>query len=630
MKPKPHQVIAIRDITKAFKTNNKVQAHMACGSGKTFIAYQMTTKIRSTVTVMFVPTIMLVHQGCQDFIKYGSKKENVLVCVDLMTKLEKEEIGYLAMNGHINVGSSIPKIKKAIGSKKEMNIFCTYASARNLLKILNQMNIKIDFAVFDESHHITSEHSAHALRIYQKVTASCSKLLSLTASPRESNKIDLGPVAHRLSFSKAVQENILCPYKIQMSLFECDNTSEEIEQLAAIEAIKETIKKGGKRGLTFHSSIARAQVFERRLKKDLKKINIFHLSGHNTHSERIDVIDKVRNKGGIITNVKVLGEGFDFPELDYIVVVDPKASIIDITQNVGRVMRKSEGKEWSRVVIPMVIGSNHAATETAKLSFKNTITALAEHDEILMQLLNDIRDRKKEPSELEHIVDMSFMSELPDMILQNLKHELVDVFKQHRSFATVEADTWAFIKKYGFFPRQATKGDHNAIDNTESELGYMAYSLYQVHKNYHKTDHNLIKWHEEYSLVALSAWIVNNNLPLLCYGKFNRTSAILKEFAIDPIIATHNGIPRVLVTKAQREQLSVHLTKWNNNHVRLPTRVLLGGGATSSFHRIRKQLKIEPKITALYGTQITFYTNKDFKTINDLMTKPINPKLLTS
>ena len=46
----------------------------------------------------------------------------------------------------------------------------------------------------------------------------------------------------------------------------------------------------------------------------------------------------------VISNVKLFTEGVDVPALDAVIFLDPKQSQIDIIQAVGRVMRKSKGK----------------------------------------------------------------------------------------------------------------------------------------------------------------------------------------------------------------------------------------------------------------------------------------------
>ena len=47
---------------------------------------------------------------------------------------------------------------------------------------------------------------------------------------------------------------------------------------------------------------------------------------------------------GILSNCACLGEGVDVPVLDGVAFIDPKRSMVDIIQAVGRVIRKAAGK----------------------------------------------------------------------------------------------------------------------------------------------------------------------------------------------------------------------------------------------------------------------------------------------
>ena len=61
------------------------------------------------------------------------------------------------------------------------------------------------------------------------------------------------------------------------------------------------------------------------------------------------------NECRILCNVRLFTEGVDVPSLDAVVFLDPRASEIDVVQAVGRVMRKSPGKEFGHIVVPVVI-----------------------------------------------------------------------------------------------------------------------------------------------------------------------------------------------------------------------------------------------------------------------------------
>ena len=50
------------------------------------------------------------------------------------------------------------------------------------------------------------------------------------------------------------------------------------------------------------------------------------------------------NESRMLTNARCLSEGVDVPALDAVVFFNPRNSMVDVVQSVGRVMRKSAGR----------------------------------------------------------------------------------------------------------------------------------------------------------------------------------------------------------------------------------------------------------------------------------------------
>ena len=93
----------------------------------------------------------------------------------------------------------------------------------------------------------------------------------------------------------------------------------------------------------------------------------------------------------VISNVKLFTEGVNVPALDAIVFLDPKQSQVDIVQAVGRVMRKSEGKRFGYIIVPVVIPPDKdilGALEKGQEGYKTVgkvLRALQSHDEKLLK-----------------------------------------------------------------------------------------------------------------------------------------------------------------------------------------------------------------------------------------------------
>ena len=110
---------------------------------------------------------------------------------------------------------------------------------------------------------------------------------------------------------------------------------------------------------------------------------------------RLQEASKQRGSGRceIISNVKVLTEGVDVPGLDAVIFLDPRTSAVDVTQAVGRAMRKSPGKEQGHVIVPVLVkpgaDAEHTLTKSSFSDLAAVIRALRSHDDRLNYHLSD-------------------------------------------------------------------------------------------------------------------------------------------------------------------------------------------------------------------------------------------------
>ena len=89
----------------------------------------------------------------------------------------------------------------------------------------------------------------------------------------------------------------------------------------------------------------------------------------------------------VISNAQLFTEGVDVPALDAVVFLEPRRSPVQVTQAVGRAMRRAEGKDFGYVVIPVVVPHGSRMTDAEVLDgsdFKavwEVVRALRSHDE---------------------------------------------------------------------------------------------------------------------------------------------------------------------------------------------------------------------------------------------------------
>ena len=76
-----------------------------------------------------------------------------------------------------------------------------------------------------------------------------------------------------------------------------------------------------------------------------------HIDAYTKPDERKDIIDRLRSgETRVISNVSVLAEGFDCPDMECMILARPTRSLIRYLQMVGRVLRPAPGKKEALVL----------------------------------------------------------------------------------------------------------------------------------------------------------------------------------------------------------------------------------------------------------------------------------------
>ena len=166
--------------------------------------------------------------------------------------------------------------------------------------------------------------------------------------------------------------------------------------------------------ITFHSSVAKASRFTDAAVADslvgvMQRMSpssqpsgqlwTGHISGHTPAGKRSTLLTVFGNlpdtSRGVLSNCACLGEGVDVPVLDGVAFIDPKRSMIDIIQAVGRVIRKADDKRIGTVVIPVFVDesedADHALSHSAFEPVWQVLKALRAHDQKLADELDELR-----------------------------------------------------------------------------------------------------------------------------------------------------------------------------------------------------------------------------------------------
>ncbi len=144
-----------------------------------------------------------------------------------------------------------------------------------------------------------------------------------------------------------------------------------------------------------------------------------HVDGRDSSRDRGDKLNWLKadfeeDECRILSNAQCLSEGVDVPALNGVVFYEPRSSVIDVVQAVGRVMRRKEGKEHGYVIIP-VVTTAEGVLETASRTNKTyktliqVLDALRDHDDRIDRLFNQVsltREQRSTDAPRDHDIEI--------------------------------------------------------------------------------------------------------------------------------------------------------------------------------------------------------------------------------
>ncbi|MDB5578834.1 MAG: damage-inducible protein [Bradyrhizobium sp.] len=126
-----------------------------------------------------------------------------------------------------------------------------------------------------------------------------------------------------------------------------------------------------------------------------------HVDGTFNAKERNRLLDWLKEEQDeqdgqlcrVLTNARCLSEGVDVPALDAILFMHPRKSQIDVVQSVGRVMRRSPGKNMGYVILPIGVPAGMTPEEALNDNERyrvvwQILNALRSHDERFDAMIN--------------------------------------------------------------------------------------------------------------------------------------------------------------------------------------------------------------------------------------------------
>lgn len=421
--PRDYQVEAVNKICDALKDDHsRTTVVMACGTGKTLVALWCIERLNVKRIIIFMPSLALIKQTMESWAQSTKIKQFAFMafCSDKNLIDEDNEI---FKDKSINISTTQEELCTfSINNHYATQIvFSTYQSSNNI-----PADISFDFGIYDEAHKTALKEEAAFRYSLKDDNVHINKRLFMTATLRNykyanhrcncieysmDNKDLYGDISYTLNFADAIKKNIICDYKILISVVTDLDITREIDKYrylndknirANVEMLSNAIVLSQalnnypiKKALVFHQTIKDSKSFTT-LYNSLYGTNIktFHIDGTMNSQQRHNIIDEFLNeKIAILSNSRCFTEGVDIPSIDLVAFMVPKRSKIDIIQCSGRAMRKYNGKENGYILIPMYAENayNLEQHEYNKYScIYNIVNSLRLYDNNLQTELNSL------------------------------------------------------------------------------------------------------------------------------------------------------------------------------------------------------------------------------------------------
>ena len=364
----------------------------------------------------------------------------------------------------------LAKVASVEFQKDKLNvIFCTYQSIQVVIDAQEKGLPEFDLVVCDEAHRTTGvtlsdREDSHFTRVHNADLLKTKRRLYMTATPKiyadamvsKANQEDAdvfsmddeslyGPEFHRLGFGEAVEKGLLSDYKVMVLGVEEEYASKFLQQDNELQIDDDEIKIIGcwnglskklieghnegnpmRRAVAFSRSIKDSKnfkdLFSKTVKRfveqsgqegDLLECEVDHVDGKMTSLERQAKLKWLKadtseegNVCRILSNAKCLSEGVDVPTLDAVLFLNPRNSMVDVVQSVGRAMRKADGKKYGYIIIPISIPAD-VDPETALNDNKrykvvwDVCQALRAHDDRFEATVNKIKFNVHKPDQID-------------------------------------------------------------------------------------------------------------------------------------------------------------------------------------------------------------------------------------
>ncbi|WBB60988.1 Helicase associated domain protein [Streptomyces sp. WMMC500] len=438
---------------KSFPPNGlRATVVSACGTGKTITAAHAAMRIAPYGRVLvLVPTLDLLSQTVAAWQAEGRDGMAVAVCslsddpvlwnagVRVTTNPIQLAL-WLAGKSHVTVFGTYSSLPVLIEAHEGA---------------YGQQLDRWDLVVVDEAHRTSGSMGKAWADVHDQALLPADRRLYLTATPRiwearpavevregvrealpeemaasMDDPAVFGPTVYELPLAEAVRLELLAQFQIVVAelrdpeladgqLRGEEKRTEEVrgKRIAALQTavLEAAAEHNLKTMITFHHRTMEAEAWAAGLPGVAAKLHALDpgryparrlvwadwLHGEHEAEHRREVLrqfgDRVDRHGrpvrqAVLSNCRVLGEGVDVPAVDSVAIIDPKGSVVDIVQAIGRALRQKprQGK-MATIMVPVFLEHGESPEEMyASGSYRplvNVMQALRAHDSKMVEML---------------------------------------------------------------------------------------------------------------------------------------------------------------------------------------------------------------------------------------------------
>ena len=394
-----------------------------CGSGKTLFSngvvnHRENGKYVYKNILVIVPNLHLLSQWFEVIGTYNRNRKYLLVGSDL----DNDE--NITEKIQFNLTTDSDYIRDVLISSDEPEggifVISTYQSLPKIIEAVRDVrenitfeHFRFDVTVVDEAHRTCTgkKNSAFQIPALSQSEADdrgipSSNFLYITATPKifSAGKVesvhdmddeDVYGERYTYSFHQAIKDNIVSDYKIIIGHPDQNiTTDDELQNYDRVgfesRFLLHSIKKYNLQSvLIFSSSHEKSRELYNAVISSDEKFEDYEyvlMPKCATSKDKTQVVRKIESgKKIVIFNVRVFSLGSDLPKLQSVMLRGGMNSKIDIVQSVSRCLRKSEGKEYAKLLIPCLTVERDVEGRGDYLPLRKFLSSMASEDKAIIE-----------------------------------------------------------------------------------------------------------------------------------------------------------------------------------------------------------------------------------------------------